>query len=663
MSKEKTGTSSCLSRTGRETDLLYALNVAAASLQRPAHSEAEVFRVSSEQIAKLGLRGGLSLLDETGSRLIIRAVAFPEKTMKLLTTLEKLSGFKARDFEFNVAEVDTYRQVVETGEAEFVANSGAIIAQLLPESARPFARRILKAFGSLPAIFAPLIIEGRVQGILNVVGARLTAGDIPALVAFVNHISVALDNARLFAAMQQTEAQYRCLYESANDGILIIEPVTTLILSANPKAVEMTGYAETELRAMPITALHPAAVAAEAHRLFETVRQQGQAIFELALNRRDGQQLVVQVSATMFEANGRLLMQSMMRDITERKRTEKEIRRRNRELALLNRVIAASAASLEPEDVLEMACRELALAFDVPQAVAALLNEEKTAAVAVAEYLAGGRPVALNTAIPVESNPSFEYLLTHKAPLVVSDAQNDQRLASIHDLLRQRGTVSLLILPLIIEGEVAGSLALDAIKPRTFSTRDVDLAWSVADQVAGALARAQLDRAHRRLSTAIEQAAEGVVITDTEGTILYVNPAFERVSGYSRSEAIGQNPRILKSAKQDAAFYREMWETISAGKIWRGRLVNKKKDGVLYTEETTISPVRDENGAVVNYVAVKRDVTRELQLEEQYRQAQKMEAIGRLTGGIAHDFNNLLTAINGFAELIQSQQPPDSPFQ
>jgi two-component system cell cycle sensor histidine kinase/response regulator CckA len=106
-----------------------------------------------------------------------------------------------------------------------------------------------------------------------------------------------------------------------------------------------------------------------------------------------------------------------------------------------------------------------------------------------------------------------------------------------------------------------------------------------------------------------------------------------------------------------------MWQTISSGQVWHGRLVNKKKDGSLFTEEATITPIRDERGAIVNYVAVKRDVTRELQLEEQYRQAQKMEAIGLLAGGIAHDFNNLLTAINGFAELLQFQLPADSPQQ
>ncbi len=161
---------------------------------------------------------------------------------------------------------------------------------------------------------------------------------------------------------------------------------------------------------------------------------------------------------------------------------------------------------------------------------------------------------------------------------------------------------------------------------------------------------------------AIEQTVEGVIITDSESIILYVNPAFERITGYSRAELLGQTPRIFKNGEQDSAIYQEKWATISAGEVWHGRLVNNnKKDGTLYTVDITITPVRDESGVIINYVGLQRDVTQELQLEEQYRQAQKMEAIGRLTGGVAHDFNNLLTSMMGYAGLILQTLPPDDP--
>ena len=160
------------------------------------------------------------------------------------------------------------------------------------------------------------------------------------------------------------------------------------------------------------------------------------------------------------------------------------------------------------------------------------------------------------------------------------------------------------------------------------------------------------EESHIRLTTAIEQSAETTMITDLNGTILYVNPAFEKASGYTREEALGQNPRFLKSGKHDAEFYRKMWAVLGHGEVWSGRITNKKKDGTLYDEDASISPVRDAAGKVVNYVAVKRDVTHEAQLEAQLRQAQKMEAVGQLAGGVAHDFNNMLAVIRGNAELL-----------
>jgi PAS domain S-box-containing protein len=175
--------------------------------------------------------------------------------------------------------------------------------------------------------------------------------------------------------------------------------------------------------------------------------------------------------------------------------------------------------------------------------------------------------------------------------------------------------------------------------------------------------RKRVEESHLRLVTAIEQAAETIVITDSAGTIVYTNPAFEKTTGFTCAEALGQNPRILKSGKQDEGCYRNMWMTLVAGEVWSGHLINKRKDGTLYEEEATISPIRNTTGKIISYVAVKRDVTREVALEEQYRQAQKMESIGRLAGGIAHDFNNLLTVINGYSRMVLAELTTGDPLR
>jgi two-component system cell cycle sensor histidine kinase/response regulator CckA len=167
----------------------------------------------------------------------------------------------------------------------------------------------------------------------------------------------------------------------------------------------------------------------------------------------------------------------------------------------------------------------------------------------------------------------------------------------------------------------------------------------------------------RKLSRAVEQSADTVIITDREGIIEYVNPAFETLTGYSYAEIGGKTPRILKSGEQGSDFYQEMWKTILAGNNYRGILVNRKKNGELYYVEESISPVRDAAGEITHFISNGRDLTDRLRLEAQLLQAQKMDAIGRLAGGVAHDFNNLLTIITSYSELALDVVPAGSPLE
>lgn len=162
------------------------------------------------------------------------------------------------------------------------------------------------------------------------------------------------------------------------------------------------------------------------------------------------------------------------------------------------------------------------------------------------------------------------------------------------------------------------------------------------------------------LAAVVEHGADSVVVTDTKGEIKYVNPAFTKVSGYTSEEAVGTNPRVLKSGLHDDSFYKGLWESVTAGKVWTGHFINRKKDGSLFEEDATISPMIDPNGKITNYVAVKRDVTKEVALQNKLAQSQKMEAIGTLAGGIAHDFNNIIFAITGYAELALDSVQPES---
>jgi two-component system, cell cycle sensor histidine kinase and response regulator CckA len=162
---------------------------------------------------------------------------------------------------------------------------------------------------------------------------------------------------------------------------------------------------------------------------------------------------------------------------------------------------------------------------------------------------------------------------------------------------------------------------------------------------------------------AVEQSADLVIITDRGGIIEYINPAFEDLTGYSREDAVGRTPRILKSGQQPPKLYQELWETILAGNVFRGVLANRKKNGQIFYAEKTITPLRDADGGITHFISNDRDITERRRLESQLQQIQKMDAIGRLAGGVAHDFNNLLMVISAYAELMFDSLAGEHPLR
>lgn len=165
--------------------------------------------------------------------------------------------------------------------------------------------------------------------------------------------------------------------------------------------------------------------------------------------------------------------------------------------------------------------------------------------------------------------------------------------------------------------------------------RDIEHVVSIRDITDERKAEA----ARKLLATVIEQTADTVIITDPVGVIHYVNPSAVQISGYSRAELLGKKTSLFKSQQTDPATFQKLWQTITKGNVWSGRLTSLKKDSTPIEEDVTISPVRNEKGDITNFVAIKRDVTQMDLLQRQLLQAQKMEAIGHLAAGIAHEIN------------------------
>ncbi len=230
------------------------------------------------------------------------------------------------------------------------------------------------------------------------------------------------------------------------------------------------------------------------------------------------------------------------------------------------------------------------------------------------------------------------------------------------EIMRERGVHVPFI---VITGSINEETAVECMKKGATDYLLKDRLARLGPAIEQALEARRLQEEKRRadreillLSTAIEQWTDSLIITDLKARILYVNPGFERMTGFSRADAMGRSLSEVGPGLE--SFNDAVRETLARGRVWRGRVECRKSDGGLYTVDTAIAPVRDASGAVVNAVALQRDVTAELELEQRFLHAQKLEALGRLAGGVAHDFNNLLTAIMGYADLLGVEISLDS---
>jgi PAS domain S-box-containing protein len=178
-------------------------------------------------------------------------------------------------------------------------------------------------------------------------------------------------------------------------------------------------------------------------------------------------------------------------------------------------------------------------------------------------------------------------------------------------------------------------------------------------RVGESVQRHRLQQLNQLLIEALESARDGILITDLQATMLHVNKALERMTGYDRQEMLGETPRLFNSGVHDRPFFANLWQTILGRNSWQGELTNRRKDGTLFDVSMTISPIVNRQGQLTHFVSIYRDISEHKQLERQLRQAQKMQSIGTLAGGVAHEFNNLLAGIQGYAAL--GLREPDLP--
>ncbi|MCP4252889.1 MAG: response regulator [Candidatus Scalindua sp.] len=158
---------------------------------------------------------------------------------------------------------------------------------------------------------------------------------------------------------------------------------------------------------------------------------------------------------------------------------------------------------------------------------------------------------------------------------------------------------------------------------------------------------------NRLLTHAVEHNSSTIIITDASGTIEYINSRFTKLTGYTAEEVIGQTPRILKSGNTSSEKYTQLWDTITSGKEWHGEFCNKKKNGEIYWEHTSISHIRNSEGNITHFFAANEDITERKKMEEALMQSEKLKSIGTISAGVAHDFNNILAVISGKTQMLE----------
>ncbi|MCX7887935.1 MAG: PAS domain S-box protein, partial [Verrucomicrobiae bacterium] len=421
-------------------------------------------------------------------------------------------------------------------------------------------------------------------------------------------LSDVTESRRILEALQESEQRFRQIFESSPEP-MFVESVDGFLLDVNPAACLLHGLPREELIGRHVTELVPPERRDEVAREFPKVAQGLLTRYHGEILTASQTAVPVEIVAAPVRYRGQTAVLLHLHDVSERKRAELE------------------------------------------------LQESETRYRVLAEAAFEG-VVVTDTGRIVDANSRFVEMLGYPLGELIGKPFTDLVVEELDGSLSRSGR------------STSGGAAVFLLRRKTGPPVRVQAHSRIVPhkgRTVCVIAMRDITEEHRaqetmlRLATAIEQTVEAVLITDAEGHITYANPAFEAITGYKIGEILGKTPSFLKSGKHDAEFYRELWDTIRRGEVWRGLFINRKKDGTIYHEEGTITPIKDAQGRITSYVAVKRDVTREIETQQQLLQAQKMEAVGRLAGTVAHEFNNRLVVIMGYGELCLRQLPEDHP--
>lgn len=483
---------------------------------------------------------------------------------------------------------------------------------------------------------------------VNIVGS--TEHNKTLIAAFCKDIT---EQESLQKILRESEQRYRGIFQNSPLGIMIIkENKIWLINEAGKKILKV----DNEIKILNSTLLdlipkeYHDSIGTQINSILNGEKETLSGL-KTRVRRYDNFLIDVEFSLNKIEIMGQPSIQLVFQDITHRER-EFKIEHLYKEIAL------GVYHSNTLQDLAKIIETHLKKILSIDSLLMALYNKQTE----TLEIIHSSVDEGIGDTFSIKGTLS-EQVISLKLSLLLREEDIDNLIDLGKYRLKGKPTKCWLGVPLIYKSEPIGIIILQHFSNASaFTEKDRELMESIAHHLTIAIREKLFQQELIKFQHIINQNPLSIMITDPEGNLSYVNPYFEDLTGYSANEVLNKNPRFLQSGLTPSTVYDELWATITEGKTWRGKFINKKKDGTIFHEEAIIFPLQNEHGEAINYIGIKKDITSQIEAENRLFQNQKMEAMGQLVSGVAHDFNNMLTAITGYSELLLNKIDSQHPF-
>jgi PAS domain S-box-containing protein len=476
----------------------------------------------------------------------------------------------------------------------------------------------------------------------------------------------------IIESLRESEEKYRGLVENSPDGIVIY--VANKITYANSEALRIIKAKNFEqiIGKSVLDFIHPDSLESVTQRMKEVVMDSfASQIVEEKLISFTGETVYVEIKAIPTTYEHQEGVQVIIHDITLRKQTSLELNKINRVHALISQINNLIIRTRNQEELFQEICN-IAVDFGKFRMswIGLVNDDDKILTGAFAGHEAGyfnNNKITTNLD-ELEGRGPTGIAIQEARTVICNDITNDPMMKPWRKDALERGYFSVISIPITVRKKIIGAFNLYSEESNFFSSEEeISLLEKIMINISFALEKIQIEKDRkkteekiRQLSQAVEQSPVTIVITNTNGEIEYANPKFVETTGYAIDEVLGENPRVLKSGYSSQKEYKELWKTISNGNEWHGEFKNKRKDGSLYWESATISPIVNNEGKTTHYIAIKEDITQRKKAEKELiKSKERAEESDRLKlaflANMSHEIRTPMNGILGFTELLKEQ--------